>query len=76
MKDRFKNPFDGTRKRSKPQPHTLKKFKQKYKKIKLEKIDGYYIDLETDYTFFDEEPEFDLDFKSENYIDNLKNYLD
>ena len=31
MKDRFYNPFDGSRKRSAPQPHKLKKDKEKYK---------------------------------------------
>lgn len=27
MKDRFYNPFDGSRRRSAPQPHKLKKYK-------------------------------------------------
>lgn len=31
MKDRFHNPFDGSRKRSAPQPHKLEKDKEKYK---------------------------------------------
>ena len=31
MKDRFYNPFDGSRKCSAPQPYTPKKFKEKYK---------------------------------------------
>lgn len=55
MKDRFKNPFDGSRKRSKPQPHTLKKFKQKYKKIKLENPDGNILELNTKNTYFKKE---------------------
>lgn len=34
MKDRFHNPFDGSRKRSAPQPHKLEKDKEKYKPTK------------------------------------------
>lgn len=42
MKDRFHNPFDGSRKRSAPQPHALKKDKEKYKPTILWFGEKYY----------------------------------
>lgn len=45
MKDRFYNPFDGSRKRSAPQPHKLKKDKLWWKLLKWrDEFDGYVLE--------------------------------
>lgn len=62
MKDRFHNPFDGSRKRSAPQPYTPKKFKEKYKKILTEYDDfGYTRLLDGKFKSFDEEEDYDFE---------------
>jgi len=60
MVDRFYNPFDGSRKRSAPQPYTLKKFKNKYKKLNVERDEfGWYRLLENKTKSFEEEYDYE-----------------
>lgn len=66
MVDRFYNPFDASRKRSAPQPHTPKKFKNKYKKLNVERDEfGWYRLLENKTK---SDKEYDYDFKQNKQI--------
>ena len=60
MVDRFYNPFDASRKLSAPQPYTLKKFNNKYKKLNVEWDElGWYRLLENKTKSFEEEYDYE-----------------